>query len=361
MSVITKTGGRRRTTPRLRRTPASPLRVVVIGVSSVADALARDLDGSRAASFVGRVGPVSGGRPDEHWLGTVGDLREVLAGHRVDLLVLSDSVPRLDVFDAVERSCQDGVVRLCQLHDFYETQFKHVPIASINSAWFQWMLHPRHRVETPRCKRLFDVVVSLLLLLATAPLIVVAAAVIRLDGGPAFYRQVRIGERGQPFSMVKLRSMNHRCEDTSSWTLAEDDRVTRIGHFLRRSHFDELPQLLNVLRGEMSLVGPRPEQPQYVARLEKTLPFYSRRHQLRPGITGWAQVHCGYAGTDLGAVLKLSYDLYYLKNWSLGLDLRILLRTAVVPFQSGQFAEPVLRPLIFGIPEQRSGELETSG
>jgi lipopolysaccharide/colanic/teichoic acid biosynthesis glycosyltransferase len=241
----------------------------------------------------------------------------------------------------------------------YENQFKHVPIASINSAWFQWLLHPRHRVDTPRSKRVLDVLVSLLLLVVHSSVDRVAAAVIRLDGAPALYRQVRIGERGRPFSMLKLRTMHPREDGDTTWTRADDERVTRVGRFLRRTHFDELPQLWNVLRGEMSLVGPRPEQRQYVARLEKTLPFYSRRHQLRPGITGWAQVHCGYAGTDRGAVLKLSYDLYYLKNWSLALDLKILLRTALVPFQSDQFAEPVLGPLIFAVQEQRAAQLES--
>ncbi len=343
-----------------RQAPPAPTCIALIGMSRVADALARDLAGSRTVHLVGRVGPVSLEPSDELWLGTVADLRRVLESHRIDLLVLSDSVPRLEVFDAIERSCCDLPVRLSQLSDFYEKHFKHVPIASINSAWFQWLLHPRHRVDTPPLKRAFDVIVCVVLLVVMAPGILFAAALVRLDGGPAFYRQLRIGERGRPFNMLKLRTMDHRCEDSTSWTRADDDRVTRVGRFLRRTHIDELPQLLNVLRGQMSIVGPRPEQPQYVARLEQTLPFYSRRHQVRPGITGWAQIHCGYAGSDRGTAMKLSYDLYYLKNRSLVMDLRILLRTALVPFEGDQFAEPAPCPLIFGIPEPRSPQLEPS-
>ena len=254
---------------RHRRAPASPTRVVLIGVAAVASALADDLGDCRRVTLVGRVGPPSPAPSDVPWLGTVDDLCRALEAHRIDLLVLSDSVPRLEVFDAIERSCRHLSVRLSQLSEFYEGHFKHVPMASINSAWFQWLLHPRHRIDIPLPKRVFDVVVSAVLLVVTAPGMLVAAAVVRLDGGPAFYRQVRIGERGAPFHMIKLRTMDHRATDRTTWTQADDDRVTRIGHFLRRTHFDELPQLVNVLRGEMSLVGPRPEQPQYVARLEQ--------------------------------------------------------------------------------------------
>jgi lipopolysaccharide/colanic/teichoic acid biosynthesis glycosyltransferase len=122
----------------------------------------------------------------------------------------------------------------------------------------------------------------------------------------------------------KLRTMRVGADATAQWAEPEDPRITRVGAFLRRTHLDELPQLVNVLRGEMSLVGPRPEQPEFVERLERALPFYQRRHLMRPGITGWAQIRCGYAGSDIGSAWKLCHDLYYAKHRSVGLDLLIL-------------------------------------
>jgi nucleoside-diphosphate-sugar epimerase/lipopolysaccharide/colanic/teichoic acid biosynthesis glycosyltransferase len=340
-----------------RRSPllrGAPVRLAVLGSPATTEALSADLDrAGSAATLVGRIGPAAPDLRDERWLGDLHELRSVLERHEIELLVLCDGVPRMRVFDVLEQSCRDVPVRLCELSAFYENHFKHIPLAGINSAWFQFVLHPRHRLKTPRSKRVLDVVGAASLLIVVGPLILAAAGMIRLDGRRAIYRQVRVGERGRAFTMLKLRTMRHRPDGDTSWTRADDDRVTAIGRFLRRTHIDELPQLVNVLRGEMSLVGPRPEQPQYVARLEQTIPFYSRRHQLRPGLTGWAQVNCSYAGSDMGTVWKLSHDLYYLKNRSFGLDLKILLLTIATPFARNQFAEPEQRPLIFGPqPEQ---------
>ena len=251
------------------------------------------------------------------------------------------------VFDELERSCQDLPARLCELSAFYEAQFGYIPLAEINSAWFQCILHPRHRIRPSRAKRVLDIAVSLMLGLAFGPALLVLAVILRRDGGPALYRQVRIGEQGRPFTILKLRTMRVRPDDDPTWASAVDERVTRIGAFLRRSHLDELPQLLNVLRGEMSLVGPRPEQPQYVERLERSVRFYSRRLQLRPGLTGWAQLHCGYGGSERGTVWKLSHDLFYLRHRSMRLDLKILAMTLKTPF-SQQFAELANRPFVFG-------------
>ena len=141
------------------------------------------------------------------------------------------------------------------------------------------------------------------------------------------FAQQRIGERGRPFRLYKLRTMRVGSGDETIWAQENDPRATLVGRFLRRSHIDELPQLWNVLRGDMSLVGPRPEQLGFVARLEATLPFYQRRHLIRPGLTGWAQVRCGYAGSDAGAAWKLCNDLYYVKYRSLRLDLLVLIET----------------------------------
>jgi lipopolysaccharide/colanic/teichoic acid biosynthesis glycosyltransferase len=150
------------------------------------------------------------------------------------------------------------------------------------------------------------------------------------------FSQRRIGSHGAPFTLLKLRTMQVSLP-AAHWSTVEDPRVTPIGRVLRRTHIDELPQLLNVVRGDMTVVGPRPEQPEFVERLERTLPHYNRRHLIKPGITGWAQVRCGYAGSDAGSAWKLCHDLFYLKHRSLGLDLAILAETVRTLVADRQF------------------------
>jgi lipopolysaccharide/colanic/teichoic acid biosynthesis glycosyltransferase len=264
-------------------------------------------------------------------LGDIGQLASVVREHRIDLLLLGSDVPRLAVFDELVRSRNQCAVRVCDLTAFYEDLFGHIPVSEINSTWFQYIMHPRFRATTSNTKRIFDLVVATLLGIGVLPLLALAAALIKLDGGPVLYRQQRIGEQGRAFWMYKLRTMRHGDEDHAQvWCADGDPRVTRVGRVLRNLHIDELPQLYNVLRGDMSIVGPRPEQPQISARLEAQLPFYSRRHLIRPGLTGWAQVRCGYAGSERGSAWKLSHDLYYLKHQSLAYDISILLRTLAI-------------------------------
>jgi lipopolysaccharide/colanic/teichoic acid biosynthesis glycosyltransferase len=170
----------------------------------------------------------------------------------------------------------------------------------------------------------------LVLLLVLLPVIALA---IRLDSpGPVFYRQERVGRHGRRFFVYKLRSMQQDAErdGEAQWAAPGDPRVTRVGRWLRRARLDELPQVLNVVRGEMSLVGPRPERPQFVEQLQRDIPFYRTRFAARPGLTGWAQINYGYGSTVEDALIKLQYDLYYLKHQSPWFDLVILLRTVAV-------------------------------
>jgi lipopolysaccharide/colanic/teichoic acid biosynthesis glycosyltransferase len=186
-------------------------------------------------------------------------------------------------------------------------------------------------------KRTADVVVAALLLLLSLPLILMAALLIWLeDRGPVFYVQERSGWMGRTFRLLKLRTMT--CSDPDAparWTVPGDHRITRVGQFLRRVRLDELPQLLNVLSGDMSLIGPRPERPEFEADLEAHIPHYRKRHWVRPGLSGWAQVSAPYAASLEEAELKLSYDLYYLHNWSTALDLLILLKTIKIVLKAG--------------------------
>ncbi|MCI0455472.1 MAG: sugar transferase [Gemmataceae bacterium] len=180
-------------------------------------------------------------------------------------------------------------------------------------------------------KRAVDIVLALLLLALTAPLVLLAMLLVKLTSrGPALYTQTRVGRQGRPFTIYKLRTMVHRCESLTGacWSVPGDPRVTLVGRFLRRTHLDELPQLWNVLRGDMSLVGPRPERPEFVPQLAQAIPHYQQRLDVRPGVTGLAQVQLP-PDTDLDSVqIKVAYDLYYVRHGSPWLDLRILVGTA---------------------------------
>jgi exopolysaccharide biosynthesis polyprenyl glycosylphosphotransferase len=184
-----------------------------------------------------------------------------------------------------------------------------------------------------------DVALAAALLILALPLMVIVAILIKLDSaGPAFYRQERVGLDGKCFTLFKFRSMQQDAEAPGRpvWAEVADPRITRIGQFIRYTRIDELPQLLNVLRGEMSLIGPRPERPYFVEKLASAIPLYTVRHYVKPGITGWAQVNASYGASAEDALEKLRYDLYYIKHRSLVLDVLILWRTLrVIIFQEG--------------------------
>jgi len=183
-------------------------------------------------------------------------------------------------------------------------------------------------------KRALDIIVSLLSLMLFAPLILIISLAIRMDSkGPVFYRQERVGEDEKKFNLLKFRSMNVDAEENGPvWAKVDDERVTRVGQIIRKLRFDEIPQMFNVLKGEMSFIGPRPERPFFVDSLKNEIPFYSERHVVKPGITGWAQISYQYGASKEDALEKLKYDLYYIKHMSLILDLTILYETIKIVF-----------------------------
>jgi exopolysaccharide biosynthesis polyprenyl glycosylphosphotransferase len=327
------------------------VRVAVIGSAGLARGLHEELEsaGIRAYTVVGWIAgsaPTAepgGGAPRR--LGSLEQVREVVSSHSIDLLVHASVQTggdephhsRLEVFERVAASCLDLPVRLIEASQLYEQLLGHVPLGHSNSAWFQYLLHPRYRPGLPGSKRVFDVVVGTLMLALLAPVIGVLALLIKLtDGGPVFYRQRRMGESGEDYEMIKLRSMRVAAEDAGvRWSQADDDRVTAVGRIMRRTHLDEVPQLWNVIRGEMTIVGPRPERPELIAELERSLPYYDRRHLVKPGIAGWAQARCGYGGSEEGTGWKLCHDLFYLKHRSVYFDLLILIENVRVSLQSG--------------------------
>jgi sugar transferase (PEP-CTERM system associated) len=229
--------------------------------------------------------------------------------------------------------CRLNGVQVTDLARFFERIHKRVPVESLKPSWLIYGNGFRQGWGRTSVKRAFDIVTATALLVLMLPLMIIVALLIALEGGgPVLYRQERIGHRGKRFTMLKFRSMTTAAErdGKAEWAVVNDARVTRVGRFLRRGRLDELPQLINVLKGEMSLVGPRPERPVFVSMLTEQIPFYAVRHSVKPGITGWAQVRYCYGATIEQSVKKLEYDLYYVKNHTVFLDLLILLETVRV-------------------------------
>lgn len=251
-------------------------------------------------------------------------LDETLAATRSDLIVFTGHVDRAAVLRHVAATMRTRQVQAVGLDTFCETALGVVPLASVDAAWLAALASPDAARRESAGSRAFDIVVSLLLAVPTLILIVLLAPLIRADGGPVLFRQDRVGRDGRPFSILKLRTMSGAGSD---WSSADDPRVTRLGSLLRRTHIDELPQVLNVLRGDMSMVGPRPEQVGISDELEHDIPLFPYRHMVRPGITGWARIRCGYASTTEQSALKLGNDLFYIKHRSLVLDVAIVLET----------------------------------
>lgn len=245
-----------------------------------------------------------------------------------------------DLVDQLMQSRFKGQL-VVDLVTFYESLWRKVPLFYLGADWFvlaEGFNIFRSRVGL-KVKRLTDIFVSLFILVLTWPLILLAGLLIKLeDGGPWLYSQVRTGKHGVPFTIFKMRSMRIDAEKTGvQWAKEKDNRITRIGMFIRKTRIDELPQLFNVLRGEMSFIGPRPERPEIIADLEKKIPFYNLRHGVQPGLTGWAQVSFPYGASVQDSLEKLQYDLYYIRNYSLLMDVKIILHTVrVVLFGGGR-------------------------
>lgn len=230
-------------------------------------------------------------------------------------------------------------VRLLSEAEFQEQRLNRVDLARLPEGWLATAASQQEGQLEATLRRGFDILGSLALLLIALPVVLVAAILIKLESrGPVFYRQERVGLHGRIFTVFKLRSMVVDAEAAGRpvWAKADDPRVTRVGHYLRKLRIDEVPQLWNVLRGEMALVGPRPERPAFVEQLGRQIPRYDDRASVKPGITGWAQVNYSYGASVDDARMKLAYDLYYVKHRSLFLDLLILVATVrVVLFQEG--------------------------
>ena len=310
------------------QTTERPLRVLGLGAGEEAARVVRSFENREAhgVQLVGFVGNHS--HAVVPILGELDDLSDVVRRFEIDAIVLTASTQRLPLLEHLLDV--DSTPAVLELSDLYERAFGCVPVEEINAAWFIEALTLHRRLQNSPARRLVDIGVSALAAVALAPVMAIVALAIKLDTpGPVFYRQVRVGEGGRRFVIIKFRSMRTDAESTGApqWAAESDPRITRVGRFIRRCRIDELPQLWNVARGEMALVGPRPERPELVAEIARQLPFYEPRHLVRPGITGWAQVYAPYAASVEETLEKLSYDLYYVKHQSFATDAGIMLST----------------------------------
>ncbi len=313
-------------------------RILVFGAGRRAASLLElrrrsDTRGFRIVGFIASEGdPAS--VPADRLLQRPDDLFRFAVDTEVDEIVVAmdDRRRAFPMHEFLE--CRMAGIDICELPTFLERETGKVRLDVLNPSWIifgeGFRASPLQRV----LERGLDVVASLSLLLLAAPIMLCAALAIRLEDGwraPILYRQRRVGRYGEIFDVLKFRSMSVDAEQNGAvWAAKNDPRVTRVGAVMRKTRIDELPQLVNVLRGDMSFVGPRPERPEFVAQLEQTIPYYRERHTVKPGITGWAQLCYPYGSTEKDALEKLQYDLYYVKNRSLLFDLAILVQTVEV-------------------------------
>ena len=292
--------------------------------------------GFKVAAFVGEDNPdvVPRGIPVYK---DVKDLRPLCSKRGIERIVIAvDEKRGMPMHELIQYKFM-GI----DVHDmvrFYEDLTGKVMVERVNPSWLLFSDGFYVGLTRRIVKRLMDVSVASVMLLFSLPVFLISAIVIKLESpGEVFYRQERVGKNGKVFSVIKFRSMRPDAEkDGPVWAQTDDDRVTRYGHFMRKTRIDELPQLINVLKGDMSFVGPRPERPMFVAELEKSIPFYTIRHVVKPGITGWAQIYYPYGASEEDALRKLEYDLYYIKNLSVTIDLATIFQTVkVVLLQRG--------------------------
>jgi sugar transferase (PEP-CTERM system associated) len=318
------------------RMPSFAKRVLILGVGRTAEKLG-NLIGATNHNYVlsGYVScpSESVAVPAYHVVGNGDGVFETALKQRANKIVISLSERRGVLPFKEILNCKMSGIDVLDAPSFYEEIAGKLFLENIRPSWFifsdGFRITPLNKIN----KRMFDIVIATCGLLIAAPLIPIIALLIKIDSpGPIFFRQIRVGERETNFMLYKFRTMFQDAERGTGavWAQNKDKRVTRVGTFLRKARLDEMPQLFNVLRGDMSFIGPRPERPEFVEKLKEIIPYYSERHFVKPGVTGWAQVKYRYGASIEDAIEKLRYDLYYIKNLSLFLDMLILIETIKV-------------------------------
>lgn len=323
-------------------------RVLILGTGELAWQLG-EMIGSQSTSFTlagymecGEAGGARGQHCESltsQMIPLEGDLLQTARNHRVSIIVVALAERRgvLPLQDMMR--CKLNGIEIVDAPTFYEIVQGKLMLEEMTPSWIIFSSGFRRNALINVYKRCVDILLSVFGLLLTAPFFPLIALAIKLDSrGPLFFKQVRVGSGEKPFLLYKFRSMCQNAERNGAvWAAKNDARITRVGKFLRNSRIDEIPQLYNVLRGEMSFIGPRPERPEFVENLKKDIYYYSKRHTIKPGLTGWAQVRYPYGATVEDAKEKLRYDLYYIKNLSFLLDTQIIFETVkVVLFGRGR-------------------------
>jgi len=317
-------------------------RAVIVGTNTASETLAKEIENSKRPS-INVLGYISERMIEElvqkealPGLGSKSTLRYLVSNGVIDMIIMAiDYKANPELFHEAIEASQLGI-SVVPMPVIYESISGKIPVEHIGDQWYAVLQSDQTLSPFYICwKKILDLICGffgLLLLGLTLPIL---ALLIRLDSpGPIFYSQERLGFRGKPFRIYKFRSMytDAECNGCAVWASVSDPRVTRIGRFLRATHLDEFPQLFNIFRGDMSLIGPRPEREEFVTELEKIIPFYKNRLAMKPGLTGWAQVKYHYASTNNDALIKLQYDLYYIKHQSFMLDIYIILKTVAEVF-----------------------------
>jgi sugar transferase (PEP-CTERM system associated) len=314
---------------------ASRQNLLIIGTQDLARTLARELArhddlSVNVAGFVATELDASNGEVRDQVLGTTDQLEAITAEHQITRIVvaLEDRRGSLPVRELVKLRVQG--IRVEEAHSMLASLSGRVWLRTVQPSWFVFSDGFRRSRLTSVAKRTVDLSCGMLGLILSLPVMAAVALAIRLDSkGPVLYRQRRVGLRGRQFDVLKFRSMRQDAEqhNGAQWAQEDDPRITRAGRVLRKYRLDELPQFVNVIRGEMSFVGPRPERPVFVERLRREISYYDERHSVRPGLTGWAQVEYRYGASSEDARRKLEYDLFYLKNMSILFDFAIIFKT----------------------------------
>jgi sugar transferase (PEP-CTERM system associated) len=324
-------------------------RVLIIGIQEIGKLVAEELLkqkklGMKVIGFIGRDSgtmTLSYGNPTRVSLPIFqpGSLMALHNEHNINRILLAGNEPRKQEFAHELLLLRTRGLPVEDCHSFYERLVSKIAVGGLAPEWFMRSEGFRRDWVVVFAKRFVDLVVASLGLLLTAPITLIAALAIKLDSrGPVLYRQERVGYKDKIFTIYKFRSMCENAETNGCplWAAENDPRVTRVGKFLRKVRIDEIPQMINVLKGDMSFVGPRPERPYFVNSLVRTIPYYELRHSVKPGITGWAQISYQYSDSEHGAMEKLQYDLYYIKHMSILFDLQIIFETLkVVLFGNG--------------------------
>ncbi|MEN3974101.1 TIGR03013 family XrtA/PEP-CTERM system glycosyltransferase [Emcibacter sp. SYSU 3D8] len=317
-------------------------RVLVLGAGKLAERIAGVQQGARSRSFSEisflRMGHEAGNVSPVHQLAEIPSLRDFALEKQVDEIVTAMEERRgaLPVRELLD--CRLAGIRITDYAAFMERETGKVDLDGFVPSWLIYSQGSTEAQIRLLIKRGIDLLASLVLVTLTAPVVLLAALLVRLTSpGPVLFRQERVGQHGRTFMLYKFRSMRVDAEAGGpKWASENDPRVTAVGRVIRKLRIDELPQIFNVLKGDMSFVGPRPEQPKFVADLARQLPYYAERHTVRPGITGWAQVNYPYGASVEDAWQKAQYDLYYIKNFSVFLDILILIKTIrVILFGTG--------------------------